>query len=66
MHRATVHVARFLHDEYGECVVLLTWKKEGRWWRLVPIGVEFDLFTPEGERERMLEELGLDTGRISC
>jgi hypothetical protein len=54
------------HPTYGEARVTYGWgcwvsmrDESERWWFMAPMGVEFDLFTPEGEQEVLIAELRL-------
>lgn len=52
-----VEVTVWVHPTYGEARVFWRWKEAGEGMRWVPVGVEFDVFTPDDEQEAMLAEL---------
>ncbi len=47
----------FEHPSHGSARVFWRWVKRGRGYAAEPIAVEFDLFTPDSEAERLTELL---------
>jgi len=59
------HKTVWLHPEYGEAYIVWEWQLDPdrlhmeveRYWRWTAVAVEFDLFTPQAERDALTHEL---------